>query len=186
MRNTVSQSVHEAVEDSRSKSQILDVHPVATLIAGQHGITGKGARLVEQALMMVGARAGVIMKIGSAAPDVATDAISGNQPIWPQTLRRTTRTSENAVADGIAIVAAMRPCDGRASPMIGRSRASPPSCLAGHGTFLPRSILRLNPHKGLRESTGDPVVHPAHSEVPESAGRRPGERWSAEFAEATQ
>ena len=71
MRNTVSQTVHDAVEDLRPGSRILNTCAVATQIARQHGIRNEGAWLVEQALTMVGARAGVAMKIGADAADFA-------------------------------------------------------------------------------------------------------------------
>lgn len=101
MRNTVSQTVHEVVEDTRLRSRILDIHPVANRIARHHGICigGKGAQLVEQVLMMVGARAGVIMKIGSASTDIATSANSGTQPIGAAKAVRPTKRSGNTVAD---------------------------------------------------------------------------------------
>jgi hypothetical protein len=68
MNQTVSQTVHEAVERSKSALQPLDIHDSALKIADRHGIGRNGLWLVEQALMMVGSRAGVGMKIGKAPP----------------------------------------------------------------------------------------------------------------------
>lgn len=68
MNQTVSQAVHEAVQRSKLALQPLDIHDSALRIAGRHGIGRNGLWLVEQALVMVGSRAGIGMKIGHEAP----------------------------------------------------------------------------------------------------------------------
>lgn len=68
MHETVSQSVHATVHTSKISLRPLNVHGSALEIARQHGIHGKGIWLVEQALLMVGSRAGVGMKIGQEFP----------------------------------------------------------------------------------------------------------------------
>jgi len=64
MNGTVSESVHAAVRSSKVRHQALPVHDCALEIARQHGICGEGVWIVEQALVMVGSRAGLGMKIG--------------------------------------------------------------------------------------------------------------------------
>lgn len=64
MHETVSQSVHALVQSSKISLRPLNVHGSALEIARQHGIQVEGIWLVEQALLMVGSRAGVGMKIG--------------------------------------------------------------------------------------------------------------------------
>jgi len=67
MGSTVSESVHAMVQSSKLEFRPLHVHVSALEIARQHGIPGQGVWLVEQAIVMVGARAGIGMKIGSEA-----------------------------------------------------------------------------------------------------------------------
>lgn len=64
MDSTVSQSVHAMVQESKAGRGPLQVHDSAVEIARRHGIRGNGIWLVEQAIVMVGSRAGVGMKIG--------------------------------------------------------------------------------------------------------------------------
>jgi hypothetical protein len=65
MDGTVSQSVHAVVQSSRFGPGPLHVHASALEIARRHGIRGNGVWLVEQAIVMVGSRAGIGMKLGS-------------------------------------------------------------------------------------------------------------------------
>ncbi|MGN6549116.1 MAG: hypothetical protein ACTHJ3_04375 [Pararhizobium sp.] len=64
MQDTVSKAVHAAVQSSKFRLRPLYVHESALQIARNHGIDHKGVWLIEQALMMVGSRAGVGMKLG--------------------------------------------------------------------------------------------------------------------------
>ena len=64
MDGTVSQSVHAAVQMSKFGTGPLHVHASALDIARRHGIRGNGVWLVEQAIVMVGSRAGIGMKLG--------------------------------------------------------------------------------------------------------------------------
>ena len=57
-----------SVQSSKISAQPLNVHGCALEIARLHGIRGSGIWLVEQALLMVGSRAGVGMKIGDDLP----------------------------------------------------------------------------------------------------------------------
>ena len=68
MYETVSQTVHAIVQSSKISAQPLNVHGCALEIARLHGICGNGIWLVEQALVMVGSRAGLGMKIGVDLP----------------------------------------------------------------------------------------------------------------------
>lgn len=68
MHETVSQTVHATVQSSKISARPLNVHGCALEIARLHGIRGNGVWLVEQALLMVGSRAGVSMKIGEDLP----------------------------------------------------------------------------------------------------------------------
>lgn len=70
MNKTASQTVHDAVTASKLTFRPLDVHQSALRIAGLHGIAGDGVWLLEQALLMVGARAGISMKIGHDADEI--------------------------------------------------------------------------------------------------------------------
>lgn len=65
MDGTVSQSVHATVQSSKHGRGPLPVHASALEIARRHGIRGNGVWLVEQAIVMVGSRAGIGMKLGS-------------------------------------------------------------------------------------------------------------------------
>ena len=87
MRNTVSRTVHAAVEVSRAGSRILNTRAVAKQIAWRHGIGCEGTWLVEQALTMVGARAGVAMKIGADAADPTVLSQNEIPPLPPQVFR---------------------------------------------------------------------------------------------------
>ena len=68
MHGTVSQTVHATVQSSKISARPLNIHCCALEIARLHGIRGNGIWLVEQALLMVGSRAGVGMKIGDDLP----------------------------------------------------------------------------------------------------------------------
>lgn len=68
MHETVSQTVHAAVQSAKISARPLNVHIAAHDIATLHGIEDHGTWLVEQALLMVGSRAGVSMKIGDHTP----------------------------------------------------------------------------------------------------------------------
>lgn len=69
---TVSEAVHAIVQSSKLSLGPLSVHVSALEIARRHGIHGHGVWLVEQAIVMVGARAGIGMKIGSEAVAAVT------------------------------------------------------------------------------------------------------------------
>lgn len=69
---TVSETVHAVVQSSKLGLGTLPVHVSALEIARRHGIQGQGVWLVEQAIVMVGARAGIGMKIGSEAAVAVT------------------------------------------------------------------------------------------------------------------
>ena len=71
IHETVSQTVHAVVQRARSSARSLNVHRSAQDIAVLHGIDDRGIWLVEQALLMVGSRAGVSMKIGDNSPPPA-------------------------------------------------------------------------------------------------------------------
>lgn len=64
MEKTASQTVHDAVNMSKLSFSPLDIHDSALRIATMHGIDGHGIWLIEQALVMVGSRAGISMKLG--------------------------------------------------------------------------------------------------------------------------
>lgn len=76
MYGTVSQTVHAIVQSSKISARPLNVHGCALEIARLHGIGGNGIWLVEQALLMVGSRAGVGMKIGDDLPPAASPSPS--------------------------------------------------------------------------------------------------------------
>jgi len=76
MHETVSQAVHAKVQSSKISLQPLNVHGSALEIARVHSIRGKGIWLVEQALLMVGSRAGVGMKIGKDLPPLLAQPVS--------------------------------------------------------------------------------------------------------------
>lgn len=64
MQDTVSMAVHAAVQSSKFRFRPLYVHESALQIARKHGVDRNGVWLIEQALVMVGSRAGVGMKLG--------------------------------------------------------------------------------------------------------------------------
>lgn len=74
MQDTVSKAVHAAVQSSKFRLRPLYVHESALQIARNHGIDHKGVWLIEQALVMVGSRAGVGMKLGREATSPVEEA----------------------------------------------------------------------------------------------------------------
>lgn len=73
---TVSETVHAVVQSARISARPLNVRGCARDIARLHGIQGSGVWLVEQALLMVGSRAGINLKIGDDWPsEPPSDAV---------------------------------------------------------------------------------------------------------------